>query len=80
MTGGMHKFFKNLLQNSMHQKCDVKPVPYWWPTNIRYYHTKCSCSDDLAHRISAPLYKSVWKCNKNLHLSKLKGDFNLWNL
>jgi len=47
------------LQNSNSQKCDVKQVPHWGPTNIRCHRTKFSRPCDLEPGIYARLCRRI---------------------
>jgi hypothetical protein len=42
-------------ENFRHQNSDIKQVPYWGSTNIRYHHTKFSNHANLLLGICAPL-------------------------
>jgi hypothetical protein len=62
-AAGVHKFSPNLEVNAkfyVRQNGDMKQVPYWEPTGIRYHRAKFSGHGDLALWICTPLLHGVW--------------------
>ena len=52
--------------NSRCQEGDIKQVPSWGPTNIRCYHTKFTCLDDLGTLLYLHLNFNISLKNTNL--------------